>query len=144
MQQLNEARRVLRADVHQSNGTSEPTAARGAGENPCVDADAPVGVTGAGVRYATAAWAESLARSRPASRPRVFRTLPEALRRARNRAVLLGLGLLATAVGSLAVGATQPVNSALPVWSPGLAVVGCVSLAVAAQAQRRLAAICRG
>ncbi|MFC6239543.1 hypothetical protein [Longivirga aurantiaca] len=62
-------------------------------------------------------------------------------RRMRTRAFSWGAVLLASAGMSLAVGATQPVNDALPFWAPALAVCGLLSIATGWRSHRRLVAL---
>jgi hypothetical protein len=59
-------------------------------------------------------------------------------RRMRARAFGWGALLLASSVMSYAVGATQPVNDALPVWSPALALCGLLSIATGWRSHRRV------
>jgi hypothetical protein len=59
-------------------------------------------------------------------------------RRMRARAFGWGALLLASSVMSYAVGATQPVNDAMPVWSPALALCGLLSIATGWRSHRRL------
>jgi hypothetical protein len=59
-------------------------------------------------------------------------------RRMRARAFGWGALLLASSVLSYAVGATQPVNDAVPVWSPALALCGLLSIATGWRSHRRL------
>ncbi len=59
-------------------------------------------------------------------------------RRMRTRAFGWGALLLASAGMSVAVGATQPVNDALPIWAPALAVCGLLSVATGWRSHRRL------
>ncbi|MGD9955881.1 MAG: hypothetical protein AB7O74_11475 [Candidatus Nanopelagicales bacterium] len=61
-------------------------------------------------------------------------------RRMRNRAFGWGALLLASSGISFAVGAAQPVNDALPFWSPALALTGLLSIATGWRAHRRLLA----
>ena len=61
-------------------------------------------------------------------------------RRMRNRAFGWGALLLASAGHSFAVGAAQPVNDALPFWSPALALTGLLSIATGWRSHRRLVA----
>lgn len=61
-------------------------------------------------------------------------------RRMRARAFGWGALLLASAGLSYAVGATQPVNDAMPVWSPALALCGLLSIATGWRSHRRLVA----
>ena len=61
-------------------------------------------------------------------------------RRMRNRAFGWGALLLASAGLSFAVGAAQPVNDALPFWSPALALTGLLSIATGWRSHRRLVA----
>jgi hypothetical protein len=61
-------------------------------------------------------------------------------RRMRNRAFGWGALLLASAGLSFAVGAAQPVNDALPFWSPALALTGLLSIATGWRSHRRLQA----
>lgn len=62
-------------------------------------------------------------------------------RRMRMRAFSWGAVLLASAGMSLAVGATQPVNDALPFWAPALALTGLLSIATGWRSHRRLVAL---
>ena len=65
-------------------------------------------------------------------------------RRMRVRAFGWGATLLASAGMSVAVGATQPVNDALPFWAPALALTGLLSIATGWRSHRRLIALERG
>ena len=62
-------------------------------------------------------------------------------RRKRLRAFSWGGVLLASAGMSVAVGATQPVNDALPFWAPALALTGLMSIATGWRSHRRLVAL---
>lgn len=59
-------------------------------------------------------------------------------RRMRTRAFGWGALLVASAGMSVAVGSTQPVNDALPIWAPALAVCGLLSVATGWRSHRRL------
>ena len=61
-------------------------------------------------------------------------------RRMRARAFGWGALLLVSAGLSVAVGATQPVNDALPFWAPALALTGVLSIATGWRSHRRLLA----
>jgi hypothetical protein len=59
-------------------------------------------------------------------------------RRMRTWGLAWGGFLLVSAVLCALVGATQPTNDALPLWSPALALGGIVALTVGVRAHRRL------
>ena len=61
-------------------------------------------------------------------------------RRMRTRAFGWGALLLASSGMSYAIGATQPVNDAMPVWSPALALCGLLSIATGWRSHRHLVA----
>lgn len=111
MQDLVEARRVLAAAP--PPGASEPPARSAAGD--------PV--------ESVPSW----------ERAEVGHGDPVAIdRRMRTRAFGWGALLLASSGLSYAVGATQPVNDAMPVWSPALALCGLLSIATGWRSHRRL------
>lgn len=59
-------------------------------------------------------------------------------RRRRTWGLAWGSFLVSSAVVSYAVGATQPVNDAMPIWSPALLLTGLVALALGLRAHRHL------
>jgi hypothetical protein len=48
--------------------------------------------------------------------------------------------LMLSAIVCAVIGATQDVNNALPIWSPGLALTGAIALTIGIRADRRLRA----
>lgn len=67
-----------------------------------------------------------------------FRSARDTDRLARAWGYSWGAFLLVSAVVSWLVGYSEPVNDALPLWSPALAVIGLVSLGIGRRADRRL------
>ncbi len=61
-----------------------------------------------------------------------------AYRSARLRGLSWGVFLLLAALGSYLVGAATPSNDAVPLWSPALALIGLVSLALGWRAHLKL------
>jgi hypothetical protein len=67
-----------------------------------------------------------------------FRSARDTDRLARAWGYSWGGFLVAAAVVSWLVGSAAPVNDAVPLWSPGLAVIGLVSLVIGRRADRRI------
>jgi len=67
-----------------------------------------------------------------------FRSPADTDRLARTWGLWWGSFLVASAVVSFVIGARARTNDALPIWSPALALIGTVSLAIAWRAHRRL------
>jgi hypothetical protein len=68
-----------------------------------------------------------------------FRSPADTDRLARAWGLAWGSFLVVAAVVSYVVGAQSATNDALPIWSPALALIGAVSLAIGWRAHRRLA-----
>jgi hypothetical protein len=121
MPRLTEARRVL--------GTPSPPPR----EEPPLP---PSGVRVAGVRAEGDAWAWS-SQAPPVPEGR-FLTPRQVDRRTRAWGYGWGGFLLLSALVSFLVGASQPVNDALPFWSPALAITGAIAVGLGWRADRRL------
>ena len=67
-----------------------------------------------------------------------FRTPDQSDRLARAWGYGWGSFLLLSAIACAIIGATQDVNNALPIWSPGLALTGAIALTIGVRADRRL------
>jgi hypothetical protein len=67
-----------------------------------------------------------------------FRSPRDTDRMARAWGYAWGAFLIASAVACWFVGSTGPVNDAVPLWSPALAVIGVVAIAIGWRADRRL------
>jgi len=117
MTQLTEARRLLTAPAAPPSGAPD---------------DFVAGTTETGDRWAWAADAP-----KPPSEGR-FLTEEQIDRRRRTWGLGWGSFLLVSAAVSYAIGAAQPVNDAVPFWSPALALTGLTALAIGARAARRL------
>jgi len=79
-----------------------------------------------------------LTRDRPPDASEPFRSPADTDRLARSWGLWWGCFLLASAVASFVVGSRASTNDALPIWSPALAVIGLVSIAIGWRAHRRL------
>ncbi|MCA0329111.1 MAG: J domain-containing protein [Actinobacteria bacterium] len=96
----------------------------------------PTGVRVAGVREEGDAWAwRDEAPPVPEGR---FLTPRQVDRRTRAWGYGWGGFLLVSALVSFLVGASQPVNDALPFWSPALAITGAIAVVLGWRADRRL------
>jgi len=71
-----------------------------------------------------------------------FRTPDQSDRLARAWGYGWGGFLMLSAIACAVIGATQDVNNALPIWSPGLALTGAIALTIGFRADRRLRAGC--
>jgi len=133
MQSLVEARRVLVTTPRPPGGTAYRS-----GAGPAYRLHDVVPEDGPGYRVADGGPGESV----PSwERAPVGHGDPIAIdRRMRNRAFGWGALLLASSGLSFAVGAAQPVNDALPFWSPALAITGLLSIATGWRSHRRLLA----
>jgi curved DNA-binding protein CbpA len=117
LQRLNEAVRVLGA----------PPAAPGSGLEA---GSGPSATSAAGASYdPVASWERS---------SEGFRSPRDSDRLARAWGYWWGGFLLASAVVCAVIGAQTPSNDALPIWSPALAVIGGVAVAIGWRADRRL------
>jgi hypothetical protein len=67
-----------------------------------------------------------------------FRTPDQSDRLARAWGYGWGGFLMLSAIACAIIGASQDVNNALPIWSPGLALTGGIALAIGWRADRRL------
>ncbi len=70
--------------------------------------------------------------------PEGFRSPRDSDRLARTWGYGWGGFLMLSAIVCAIIGATQDVNNALPIWSPGLALTGGIALAIGYRADRRL------
>ena len=91
----------------------------------------------------TWAWAHEAPTTRsPSGRPYgaddPFPTPTDVDRRIRAWGLGWGGFLVLAALVSYLVGASQPTNDALPLWSPALAITGAVAIAIGLRAHRRL------
>jgi hypothetical protein len=67
-----------------------------------------------------------------------FRSAADTDRLARTWGLWWGSFLVVSAVVSFVIGSRARTNDALPIWSPALALIGLVCLAIAGRADRRL------
>jgi len=67
-----------------------------------------------------------------------FRSPADTDRLARSWGLWWGCFLLVSAVASFLIGSRSTTNDALPIWSPALALIGLVSIAIGVRAHRRL------
>ena len=67
-----------------------------------------------------------------------FRSPRDSDRLARAWGYGWGSFLMLSAIACAVIGATQSVNDALPLWSPGLALTGAIALTIGIRADRRL------
>jgi hypothetical protein len=70
--------------------------------------------------------------------PEGFRSRRDSDRLARAWGYGWGGFLMLSAIVCAVIGSMAPTNDALPIWSPGLAVIGGIALAIGWRADRRL------